>query len=687
MVRVDRQGNIAIVTFAAPPVNVLGLALREALHHSLNELAADSAVAAIVLVGQGAHFSYGLDLRELDGPIRAPTPSDLASQVETLGKPVVAALRGMCLGAGFELALAATARVAQRGTQIALADLGLGLTPGAGGTQRLPRIVGARAALDLMLHARPQGAARMPALFDQVEAEDAAAAAIEVAQACIAAPRPATRDRNDGFDDPAAYQAEIARRRDKVALSPIPAARDIVAAVEAALLLPFEAGLTMEAEVFADSVASPQSHAQRHVVIAERRAVHMPETRPGAARPITQVAIVGGGVAACGIAGLFLSAGLPVIQFERTPEAVTEAKDRVMKICGDQRGRMERWQGTTALADLGRAQLVIEAVAEVPRTKAQVFAALGQVAGEGTILATQSGLLPIDPIAQASDQPEHVLGLHFHAPIGPARLVEVIPGSQSADWAIASVAALVRGPLGRVVVRAGTGGGTLAEPIMAAARDAGLTMLAQGVPIERIDRVMAQWGLPQGIFRQIDIIGPEVMVNRGRLLAGDGAGGFPAAHLDALDLLVQAGRKGRGAGQGFYRWDEDGHAHADDRLGTVLFGSAPAAYRVEEEEICLRVVAAMANQGARMLRATQALRPSDIDVACVLGAQFPRWRGGPMKAADLLGLFTVQRALERLAGEWPALYDPDPGFAALVRNGENFDALNKTGRNRRSIPG
>ncbi|SDN37967.1 3-hydroxyacyl-CoA dehydrogenase [Lutimaribacter pacificus] len=684
MVRIARQGDIAILSLDNPPANLLGAPLRAALMAALDAVAGDDGLRGAVLTGAGGNFSNGLDLRELEAPLAAPEPRDLANRIEMLGKPVVAALTGRASGAGLELALAATARVAHPATRIMLGDLGLGLPPGAGGTQRLPRIVGAGPALDLVLTARPVPASALPALFDDTDAADPLAAAVALARDLADAPRPPTSERREGFADPAAYQAEIARRRDEAATSPLPAVRDVVAAVEAALLLPFEAGLALEAQVFADALASSRSRAQRHVVRAELRAANMPETRPRAARHIGRVGIVGGGPTACGIARVCLAAGLPVIQFERDDAALAKAQKRLQEPAPGVTG-LDGWQGTTALPDLAGADLIVEAVADLLRTKEQVFAALSDIAGDETILATQSGLLPIDPIAAATARPEQVLGLHFHAPVGPARLVEVIPGSRTDPQAVASVAALVRGTLGRIAVRSGTGGGTLPERITAAARDAGIAMLVPGVPIGRIDGVMAQWGLPQGIFRQIDMIGCDVVLARGRLLAR--GTGFPTAHLDALARLVEAGRTGRAAGLGFYRWDEKGHAHTDDALGEVLFGGGFDRMSMPGDEIRLRVIAAMANEGARMLRADMALRPSDIDVACVLGTQFPRWRGGPMKAADLTGLFEIQRALKRLAVDWPELYGADPGFAALVRNGESFDALNGVGKDRRSIPG
>lgn len=690
-VRIDRRDRVAVVWLSNPPMNLLDARLRTDLAVALEHLSSDDDVDSVVLAGSGGHFCGGLDLRELDAPLAAPQPRALANQVEALGKPVVAALSGTVAGAGLELALAATARVARADAQLGLSDLVMGLTPCAGATQRLPRLLGAKAALDLMLSAQAGFAAAgaRRALCDALETGDPVAAAVSLAASLADAPRPMTRERDDGLTDPAAYQAAVVERRALVAEGPHPAARDIVACVEAALLLPFEAGLAMEEAVFDDAVASSESRALRHMAFAERRAINMPETKPGAARPLRRIGLVGGGATAAGIAARFLGAGLEVVQFDRSEAAVAAARSRV-EAQADAGGRqgdvLARWQGTDALGDLAGCDLILEAVAEVPQTKTQVFAALGAVAGPQTILATQSGLLEIAPMATAAGAAAgRVCGFHLHPPFAQGRLAEVIPGPGTEAWVVASLAELARGTLGRIPVRSGTGGGGLGEWIMAAARDAGIAMLAEGVPLERIDRVVAEWGMAPGLFRQIDMVGCDVVLARGRLLAR--GGNFPKAHLAALERLVAQGRTGRTAGKGFYAWEGEAQARVEDGVFAHLFGGAtPPVQRLPEAEIRLRIIAAMANEGARMLRAGMVLRPSDIDVALVLGHRFPRWRGGPMKAADLVGLFEVLRALKRLAPAWPELYEPEPGIAALIRNGENFEALNGVGRNRRSLP-
>lgn len=693
-VRADLRDGIAVLTLDNPPVNLLDARLRSDLMAALDAMAAEPQVRAVVLTGAGSVFSTGLDMRELDAPMWLPRAGDLALRIETLGKPVVAAIHGQAAGAGLELALAATARVVRADALLSLPDMAMGLPPGAGGTQRLPRLIGAAATLEMILSGRT-GVAMLGvrrALCDLVITGAPLEAAVALAQDLVAAPRPMTQDRRDGFADPAGFAAEIAQRRAEVDALPIPAARDALACVEAAMLLPFDAGLAMEAAVFADAMAGSQSRALRHIALAERRSHNMPETRPRAARAIGRVGVVGGGASAAGLAAGLLDAGLPVVQFERSREAVAAIRGRVSEqpVATGTRGagetRMAQWSGTSDLTDLAGCDLIVEAVAEVPRTKAQVFAALARIAGPDTILASQSGLLSITAMAEAAgDRAAQVCGMHLHAPFAGGRLAEVIPGPQTAPWVVASLAALAQTVLGRVVLRAGTGGGALGERVLAAARDAALAMLAEGVPPERIDRVMAEWGLPAGVFRQIDSLGLAVVLARGRLLARDP--GFPAAHLDALARLVAAGRDGRAAGQGIYLWPEGGRARSDDSLFAALFEAAPPEpVRLDESEICLRLIAAMANEGTRMLRAGLALRPADIDLAMVLGQGFPRWRGGPMQAADDLGLFEVLRALKRLAPAWPALYAPEPGIAALVKNGARFASLNGVGRARRGLP-
>lgn len=669
------------------------------LAQSLTEAAASAAVAAVVLTGDAPGFCTGPDPAALtadDLPLIDALRA-LALQIETLGKPVVAALSGRVEGAGLELALAATARVADRATRVGLRDLRLGLPPALGATQRLPPLIGAAPALEMMLTARPfaAGDEALAPLWHRLTEGDPLPEARALAARLGASPAtgPDTdaspRGTGAGLGDPLAYQAEIARQRAAVASHPLPAARAIVTAVEAALLVPHEAALDIEAVHFRDAFDSAESAALRHLARAERRASLHPDLAGQTPRRFGHIAVVGGGATAAGVVARCLDAGLEVTQFERGTEALDAARARVAaqptarptaRPAGHGAtagGRMARWHGTTALADLHRADLIIEAVAEVPETKRRVFAALAEVAGPETILVTQSGLLSIAPMATAAGAlGGRVAGLHLHGPIAQARLAEVIAGPQSSALTRASLAAFARRDLGLVALHTGTGGGALAETVLAAARDAGLAMLAEGVPLLRIDEAMTGWGLKTGLFLQMDMTGLDPLRARGRLLARQSGAGF--AHLDALDRLADAGRSGRAAGQGFYRWSADGRAESpSDDLFALLFETPPPEpLPLRADLVRMRVIAAMANAAARAVRLGHALRPSDIDLALVLGQGFPRLSGGPVHTADQAGLYTLLPLMRRLAEVWPALYQPDPLLLDLIRNGRGFAALN-----------
>ncbi|MDX5402929.1 MAG: 3-hydroxyacyl-CoA dehydrogenase, partial [Rhodobacterales bacterium] len=350
--------------------------------------------------------------------------------------------------------------------------------------------------------------------------------------------------------------------------------------------------------------------------------------------------------------------------------------------------QMARWRGTTQLSDLAGADLLIEAVADAQSTKQQVMAALDRVAPPEAVLATTSALHDIAPIAAATGRPAAVLGLRMAAPAHMTRLAEVIPGPATAPEALARTVGVLRDRLGRISVRTGTGGGGMGDVILAALREAAASMLRLGTSPAAIDGALQGYGFPNGVFRQMDMIGLETCLAQGRVATTRVDAG--QLHLGDLDRLIMAGRTGQGAGRGFYLWQE-GQPQPDRAVMALLDLSrddpAGATPPLSPEAIVLRAVAAMANAGARALRAGIALRPSDIDAVMIQGHGFPRWHGGPMKAADLVGLFDILQALKRFSADNPALYAPDPGFAALVKEGQSFDVLNRLGRNRRTIPG
>lgn len=711
-IRQDQRGGVAIIALSQPPMNTLSQQMRRDLDQALAQAIDDPAVTAIVLHGIGdppaRGLSVGLDLREAELGFASPQMSEICRRIEDSATPVVAILHGVTVGAGAELALAAHARLATGEASIGFPDVIMGLCPVAGGSQRLPRFLGAQGALDLLLsqHPRPLRSRQLRPLVDRLvpEDEDAVTAAIVLAQAIAADVANGGKlrrasDRRDGLSDFASNATAIAARRTEVAASPNIAGARIVDCIEAACLLPFDAGLAYEAVAFEDLLVSDVSRSLRHAIFAELRTVNMPELIGAEPPPVGLVALVGGGVAAANLAVAFLESGLPVVQFERSDEALSLLKERILAGQGAlvRAGRLKpeaaeaqiaRWYGTTQLTDLARADLLIEAVADTLSTKQQVLAALDRLAADGAVLATTSALHDIGQIGAATARPASLLGLRLSAPAHLTRLAEVIPGPATSVLAMARTVAVLRDRLGRIPVRSGTGGGGMGEVILAAQREAAAGMLRLGCSPTAIDGALKTYGFAHGPFRQMDLIGLETCLAQGRVAMARIDMG--QTHLGDLDRLVMAGRTGHGAGRGFFRWQE-GQPQPDRAVMAILDltddGTVAPVQPLSSEAIILRAVAAMANAGARMLRAGFALRPSDIDAVMIQGHGFPRWHGGPMKAADLVGLFEIQQALKRFTAENPALYTPDPGFAALVKEGQTFDALNRLGRNRRVIPG
>lgn len=720
MIRQDARSGVTLLALNHPPSNVLTLQMRRDLEQALSTAIADPETKAIVLSGLGdppaACLSAGLDMREAAQGFASPTVSDLCHLIETSETPVVAVLHGVTSGAGVELALAAHARIGTGGASVGFPDVIMGLCPGAGATQRLPRFLGAQYALDLLLsqHPRLLRVRQLRPLVDRMlpEEADPLAAAVELAVALaddLAQGGTLRRscDLRDGLVDFAANASAIAARRAQVAASPNFAGARIVDCVEAACLLPFEAGLAFEAVAHQDLLASDLSKALRHATFAAARAGQMPELTRASPQPVACVALVGGGGQAAQLAAACLVASLRVVHFERSDTALSALSERIkaalamlVKSGRADAAAVERdfahWHGTTALSELVEAEVLIETVADSLPTKMQVMAALDRVAGQGAVFVTTSALLGIDEIAAAISRPAAVLGLRLPAPAHISRLAEVIPGAATSDQAVATIAAMLRGGMHRIVLRSGTGGGGLGEPILAALQAAAAGMLRLGATPERIDSALQDYGFAHGIFRQMDMLGLETVLARGQVAARQVACG--TAHLDDLDRLVMAGRTGLAAGRGYYIW-QDGQPQPDRAVTAMLDVPVQTAgpstgqqagapmVNLSDEAIVLRAIAAMANAGARAVRAGLALRPSDMDTVMIEAHGYPRWHGGPMKAADLVGLFDVQRALQRFAADDPALYTADPCFAALVREGLNFDSLNAHGAGQCIMPG
>lgn len=690
--RVDR--GVAVITVRNPPVNALSHGVRAGLVAAVERAEADAQVCAIVIKADGRTFPAGADIREFGKPPQAPLLPEVCNRIEAASKPVVAALHGTALGGGFELALAAHYRVAHSTAKVGLPEVTLGLVPGAGGTQRAPRICGAAAALDLMLSGRPISAheARATGLIDAVARADLYSAAIDYASmvADLGVRLRPSRARREGLMDPVAYEATIASKRQALAGSPLIAPAKIIDCVEAALLLPFDAGLALERAAFQDCMATDQSAALRHVFFAERAAAKVPELDSAETHKIDIAGVVGGGTMGSGIAVSMLDAGLAVVMIERDVDTLKDGVARVKAIYDraldrgritsrERDERMGRLLASLDYSDLRGADLVIEAVIEDMGAKVAVFAQLDAVLKPGAILASNTSYLDIDKLAETTSRPSDVLGLHFFAPANIMKLLEIVVGEKTAADVVATGFALAK-KLGKVAVRAGVCDGFIGNRILLAYRRAAELMVEDGASPYEIDAAMRTYGFRLGPFQVSDLAGLDIAwAQRKRRAASRDPG---ARYVAIADKLCERGWFGQKTGRGYYRYPDGQRRGVEDEQVLRLVaaereekGIVPRQFR--REEIQRRCLAAMANTGAKLIEEGIALRPSDIDVVMIHGYGFPRWRGGPMMAADLAGLLAVQNDLTSFAPDDPGLWTPAPLFGELIRNGQGFGSLNR----------
>lgn len=694
-VRYHITDGVAVITIANPPVNALSHAVRSGLASLIERCAVDGNIKAIVIAAEGRTFPAGADISEFGKPPQHPILPELCSAIEAVEKPVIAAIHGTALGGGFELALAAHARVADSKALVGLPEVKLGLIPGAGGTQRVPRLAGVGPALDLMLSGEPIAApvAQALGLIDAVTEDDVLAAAVTLSArlADQDVPPLRAREREPARKDPAAWAKAIAERRAALGSSPVLAPRKIIDCVEAVQLLPFDAALTFERAAFEDLLTSKQSAALRHAFFAERRAAKLPELSGVAPHQISKIGILGGGTMGAGVAVACLDAGFPVILVEKDLDALEAGVERVIdiydrlvarkKISADVRDeRVARLNGRIEIEALVEADFIIEAVVEDAKVKHQVFADLNAVARPGTILASNTSYLDINAIAQASGRPAMVTGLHFFSPAQVMRLVEVIPGKVTSPEVTATAFALAR-KLGKIAVVAGVTDGFIGNRVLAAYRLAAEYLLEDGASVAEIDAAMRAFGFPLGPFQVSDLAGLDIAWARRQRLASSRD---PEQRYVAIpDRLCELGRLGRKVGRGWYAYPRDGNRMGEvDPEVTAIVNEERMFQGVKvqsfaAEEIQHRCLLAMANEGARLLVEGIARRPSDVDIVMMHGFAFPRWWGGPMKWADLTGLLKVRKDLSVLAEADPHLWLPSPVFAELIKHGKGFDTLNR----------
>ena len=691
-----RVGRVQVVSVDQPPVNALGVDVRRGLVAAIDAAQSDDAVAAVLIVGAGRNFIAGADIREFGKPPQPPALPDVCKRIEACSKLVITALHGAALGGGLEVALAAHYRLAINGVKLGLPEVQLGLMPGAGGTQRAPRLIGAGPALELMLSGRHIGAEEALALglVDRLgRSDDTLAEGLAFAQELLAAGAAVRRTRDaQGLADRAAGRAAIDAARADVATKSrgLFSPQKIVDAVEAALDLPFDDGLRLERTLFLQCIASPQRAGLIHAFFAEREVAKAPETKAAQPRPVASAGIIGGGTMGAGIAVAMLDAGVTVTMVERDDDSLARGRANVDKVYDSlvAKGRMSgaakaavmaRFSGATAYDALSRADLVVEAVFEDMAVKKAVFAALDRVCKPGAVLATNTSYLDIDEIAASISRPQDVLGLHFFSPAHVMKLLEiVVPARVSAD-AVATGFELAK-KLRKVAVRAGVCDGFIGNRILAVYRQAADHMMEDGASPYQIDEAVREFGYPMGPYQVADLAGGDIgwATRKRRAPTRDPR----ARYVEIADRICERGWFGQKTGRGYYLYAKGSRSGTPDPEVLAIVdaerkraGITPR--RFSKAEIVRRYLAAMINEGANVVHEGIALRPLDVDVTFVAGYGFPRHRGGPMNYADTVGLSQVLADIREFAQEDPLFWRPSPLLVDLVERGQDFDSLNK----------
>ena len=686
------HGPVAVVTLNNPPVNGLGHALRSGIVAALDQALADPQVQAIVLTGSARAFSGGADVREFGTPKagQEPTLPSVIRALDGATKPVVAAIAGVCLGGGLELALGCHYRVALPDASLGLPEVKLGLLPGAGGTQRLPRLIGLEPALNMIVSGQPvpanafAGTPLVHALIEGDLVEGAVAFAAQVA--ARGEPLPRARDLKVKQPNADAF-LQFARNTVAAASKPFPAPLQCVEAV-AASLKPFDEGLQTERTLFQALMQTPESRALRHVFQAERAAAKVPGLPEGTVlRPIARVGVIGAGTMGGGITMNFLNAGIPVVLLEMKQEALDRGLATIRKNYENsmKKGKLKPEQveqrmglitPTLEYAALKDADLIVEAVFEEMGVKEAVFRQLDAVAKPGAILASNTSYLDIDRIATFTQRPQDVIGLHFFSPANVMRLLEIVRGAQTAPDVLATSLQLAK-QIKKVAVVSGVCDGFIGNRMLARYGAAAQGLINAGALPQQIDGALQKFGLAMGPFRMGDLAGLDIgWATRKRKAAEAGVEMKPIV----ADKLCEAGRFGQKTGAGWYRYEAGNRTPLPDSVTEQLIADYRAAHgitprKISDEEIVERCIFALVNEGARILEEGIAARASDIDLVYLNGYGFPLHRAGPMLYPDTVGLPQVVRSLRRFAAEpgADASWQPAPLLVRLAEEGRSFN--------------
>jgi 3-hydroxyacyl-CoA dehydrogenase len=683
------RDGIAVITLNNPPVNGLGNALRAGIMESLQKADADPAVKGVVLIGSAKAFSGGADIREFGKPRMKPDLPEVNDQQDAMKKPLVAAIGGFALGGGLELALSCHYRVASPKSQLGLPEVKLGILPGSGGTQRLPRIVPMAEAVKMMTTGNPISAekAKEYGLVDEIVQGDLLDAAIQFTKAKIGKPMQRVRDRKPQIDGD--VKAFFAQAREMVAKESrgYPAPLKIVECAEAAATKPFDEGRKVERDNFGYLVATTESAALRHAFFSERQTSKIPDVPEDTpTRAIKSAAVIGAGTMGGGITMNFANAGIPVTMIDVSEEAVSKGLAKIKSNYANtvSKGRLKQEEmdkrlsfikTETNLEKIKDADIIIEAVFERMDVKQDMFRKLDAMAKPGAILATNTSTLDVDRIADTTRRPQDVIGTHFFSPANVMRLLEVVRGKKTAKDVLATTMKLGK-TIKKVAVVSGVCDGFIGNRMIEKYGQQSLFLLDEGASPQQVDAAAQKWGLAMGPFAMGDLAGLDIGwdIRKRRYKERP-----DFAYSKIADKVCELGRFGQKTGKGWYRYEAGSRKPLPDPEVEKLIDS----YRTEnelkprtisDEEIVERLIYALVNEGAKILEEGIALRASDIDMVYLTGYGFPPYRGGPMFYADTVGLAKVLERIESFSkGYQGQVWKPAPLLVKLAKEGKKFN--------------
>ncbi|MFO1236260.1 MAG: 3-hydroxyacyl-CoA dehydrogenase NAD-binding domain-containing protein [Alphaproteobacteria bacterium] len=679
------QDGIAVLTIDSPPVNALSGPVRQGLYDGIHKALADAEAKAIVLICGGRTFIAGADISEFGKPGGTPTVglNETFEAIENATKPVIAAIHGTALGGGLEVALTCHYRVAVPSARAGLPEVKLGLLPGAGGTQRLPRLVGAEKALALMTSGDQISAAEAvkSGVFDAVVEGDLKTGAIAFAKSVIGKPSPRVRDRDEkvAADRGNAELFAAFRKKNARAFRGQKAPELIIQCIEAAVNLPFDEGIAVERTLFGKLIVSPESAAMRHIFFAERQAAKIPDVPDQTpVLPVKKVGVIGAGTMGGGISMNFLNAGIPVAIVEMKQEALdrgmgvmrknyenTAKKGRITE--ADVEKRMGLLTGSLELESLKDCDLIIEAVFENMAIKKDVFARLDKVAKPGAILASNTSYLDVNEIASATSRPESVIGLHFFSPANVMRLLEIVRGDKTSKEVIATSMKLAK-TIGKVGVLVGVCPGFVGNRMLSQRQQQANALVNEGAMPWDVDRVLYDFGFPMGPFAMSDLAGLDI-----------GWSKEASSSSTIREVLCEMDRRGQKTGAGFYDYDENRNAKPSPVTEKIIREFAARSgvnpREISDQEILERTIYPMINEGAKILEEKKAIRASDIDMVWVTGYGWPIYRGGPMHYADHVGLKTVVERLKAYQAQMGDFFKVSPLLEKLAAEGGKLSSV------------